>query len=158
MEKEENKIFHQITNYHAFDIGAILVYDCSNCESFEKIKMWIKELKKVVGDDIVLTVVGNKYDLVKEQKVLYDPEPHIKFAKDNGATHILTSAKYNENIDELFLELSKRMIIAHDQKQEANSASINRSNSMRRRLRVEDESELENNQQMNPESSSKCCG
>ncbi len=51
--------------------------------------------------------------------------------------HFLTSAKQNENIDELFLELSKKMIKASDEKQ-SKSVNVNRSNSIRRQLRVED--------------------
>lgn len=116
--------------------------------------MWIKELKKVVGDDIVIAIVGNKIDLVKEQKITYDPQPHIEFAKANNAFHLFTSAKLNENIDELFLEISKMMIKTYDEKQNAN-ATLNRSNSMRRRLVIEDTAVNDDNAET---SSARCCG
>ncbi|XP_070490695.1 ras-related protein Rab-21 [Chironomus tepperi] len=152
------EMFHSLGPiYYRNSQGAILVYDISSADSFEKIKMWIKELKKVVGDEIVCVIVGNKIDLQKEGKTNYDPEPHIQYAKSVGALHFLTSAKLNEHIDDLFLEISKLMIKSHDEKQQAN-ATLNRSNSMRRRLRVE-ESEPNVNINENAETSnSRCCG
>lgn len=98
-------------------------------------------------------IVGNKTDLIKDQKLNYDSEQHETYAKSVGATHFLTSAKVNENIDEVFLEISKRMIKISDEKQSA-SATLNRSNSMRRQLRVEESTEDEN---VETPTSSRCC-
>jgi Ras-related protein Rab-21 len=139
-----------------FFSGAILVYDISSEDSFEKIKMWIKELKKVVGTEIVCVIVGNKKDLIKDQKIEFDLQSHIDYANKEGCMHFLTSAKLNENIDELFLDISKKMIKAHDDKQTATS-SLNRSNSLRRRLQVENDSvDAENAEEAT--SNSRCCG
>lgn len=142
--------------YYRNSQGAILVYDISSEDSFDKIKVWIKELKKVVGNDIMLVMVGNKIDLIKDQKYAYDPEPHVSYAKSVGAMHFLTSAKLNENIDEVFLEISKNMIKKHDEKQSA-SATLNRSGSMRRQLRLEESTEAEESVETG-NSSSGCCG
>lgn len=101
-------------------------------------------------------IVGNKIDLIKDQKLNYNPEAHISYAKSVGALHFLTSAKLNENIDEVFLEISKSMIKIHDEKQSA-SATLNRSNSMRRQLRVEESVEAEESGEA-PSPSSNCCG
>lgn len=131
------------------------MYDISSEDSFDKIKVWIKELKKIVGNDIVCVIVGNKTDLIKDQKLKYDPEEHIEYAKSVGAMHYLTSAKLNENIDDVFLEISKCMIKIHDEKQSA-SATLNRSNSMRRQLRVEETNEQDEVEQSS--SNSRCCG
>lgn len=135
--------------YYRNSQGAILVYDLSSEDSFDKIKVWIKELKKVVGNDIVCVIVGNKTDLVAG-KADFDPQPHIDYAKSVNACHMMTSAKLNENIDEVFLEISKSMMKVHDEK----AATLNRSNSMRRQLRIE-----ETNETSEPvPTSSKCCG
>lgn len=135
------EIFHALGPiYYRNSQGAILVYDISSEESFDKIKVWIKELKKIVGNDIVCIIVGNKTDLIKDQRLVYDPSDHQEYAKSVGALHFLTSAKLNENIDEVFLEISKLMIKVHVEKETAN-AILNRSNSMRRQLRVDDTTE-----------------
>lgn len=38
-------------------------------DSFQKVKNWVKELKKMLGSEIVLTIVGNKLDLNKDRNV-----------------------------------------------------------------------------------------
>lgn len=41
-----------------FSHGAILVYDITDEDSFQKVKNWVKELKKMLGDDICLCIAG----------------------------------------------------------------------------------------------------
>lgn len=107
-----------------------------------------------MGNDIVCVIVGNKTDLIKDQKLKYDPEAHIDYAKSVGALHYLTSAKLNENVDEVFLDISKSLMKISDEKQSA-SATLNRSNSMRRQLRVEESNEEETSERS---TNSNCCG
>ena len=38
--------------------GALLVYDTTDADSFAKVKTWVKELRKMVGSDIVLCIAG----------------------------------------------------------------------------------------------------
>ena len=38
--------------------GALLVYDTTDTDSFAKVKTWVKELRKMVGESIVLCIVG----------------------------------------------------------------------------------------------------
>jgi len=49
--------------------GALLVYDITDAESFNKVKKWIKELRKIVGNDIVIVIAGNKVDLERNRQV-----------------------------------------------------------------------------------------
>lgn len=55
--------------YYRSSNGAILVYDITDEDSFQKVKNWVKELKKMLGADIVLAIVGNKIDLNKDRNV-----------------------------------------------------------------------------------------
>lgn len=94
--------------YYRDSHGAALVYDITDEDSFQKVKNWVKELKKMLGDGICITIVGNKIDLEKDRVVqASDAE---EYAKTVGAVHCHTSAKINKGIEELFLELSKRMM------------------------------------------------
>ena len=49
--------------------GALLVYDITDAESFNKVKAWIKELRKILGNDIAVAIAGNKCDLEKNRNV-----------------------------------------------------------------------------------------
>ncbi|XP_064613731.1 ras-related protein Rab-21-like [Liolophura sinensis] len=94
--------------YYRDSNGAILVYDITDEDSFQKVKNWVKELKKMLGNDICLCIAGNKIDLEKERHV--SVEEAEAYAASVGAKHIHTSAKLNKGIDEVFLDLSKRML------------------------------------------------
>lgn len=58
--------------YYRGSDGAILVYDITDEDSFQKVKNWVKELKKMLGSDIVIAIVGNKTDLEKDRHVPAD--------------------------------------------------------------------------------------
>lgn len=143
--------------YYRSSNGAILVYDITDEDSFQRVKNWVKELKKMLGSDIVLAIVGNKIDLIKERCVPLEQAEN--YSKQVGAKHYETSAKLNDGIDHLFLDLANEMIEFYDNQKEKNS-SINRTNSMRRgNVLVVDDDDEENDENRNTQStSSKCCG
>ncbi|XP_065072037.1 ras-related protein Rab-21-like [Rhopilema esculentum] len=93
--------------YYRDSNGAILVYDITDEDSFLKVKNWVKELRKMLGDDICLCIAGNKTDLEKDRHV--DAQVAEDYARSVGAKHFHTSAKLNKGIDELFLDLTKTM-------------------------------------------------
>ncbi|XP_004845153.1 ras-related protein Rab-21 [Heterocephalus glaber] len=94
--------------YYRDSNGAILVYDITDEDSFQKVKNWVKELRKMLGNEICLCIVGNKIDLEKERHVSIQEAD--SYAESVGAKHYHTSAKQNKGIEELFLDLCKRMI------------------------------------------------
>lgn len=55
--------------YYRDSNGAILVYDITDEDSFAKVKNWVKELRKMLGQDISLCIVGNKSDMEKNRNV-----------------------------------------------------------------------------------------
>lgn len=55
--------------YYRSSNGAILVYDITDEDSFQKVKNWVKELRKMLGADICLVIAGNKTDLEKDRHV-----------------------------------------------------------------------------------------
>ncbi|XP_034839197.1 ras-related protein Rab-21 [Maniola hyperantus] len=127
--------------YYRNSNGAILVYDITDEESFGKVKNWVKELKKMLGSDIVLVIAGNKIDLEHERMVPL--EEAESYANMVGAKHFYTSAKLNQGVEELFLELTREMA----DRFEKNSQTEN--NRPARVLVVEDET---------PSQSSCCSG
>ena len=86
--------------------GALLVYDVTDRDSFLKVKMWVKELRKMLGKEITLVIAGNKVDL---NRVVPLDEAEA-YAASVGAKHFSTSAKLNQGVEELFLDMAKRML------------------------------------------------
>jgi len=100
--------------------GAILVYDITDRDSFDRVQNWVKELKKMLGEGIVLVIVGNKCDLERQRKVTLDEAE--AYAKTVGAEHFSTSAKLNKGLKEMFLELTKKLLERSDAQQRAGVA------------------------------------
>lgn len=134
--------------YYRDSNGAILVYDITDEDSFQKVKNWVKELRKMLGNDIALCIAGNKIDLEKERHVTV--EQAETYAASVGAKHFHTSAKLNKGIEELFLDLSKRMIEKADDDLQRGGTSSRGSSQRKNVVIVDDE----------PEQTQKsgCCG
>ena len=65
----------------------------------------MKELRKIVGNDICIAIAGNKIDLEKDRHV--DTKEALSYAESVGAAHYNTSAKINKGLEEVFGDLSK---------------------------------------------------
>ena len=101
--------------------GAVLVYDITDADTFEKVKMWIRELKKVVGDNIQIVICGNKSDMEKDRDVPVDFAD--KYAKQQGAQHFSTSAKQNMNVTEAFSALAAAIVKNTESASSSNATS-----------------------------------
>jgi len=102
--------------------AAIVVYDVSSRDSFEKSKLWVNELREKSTNGQVVILVGNKCDLGR----VIESEAVAKYSSDNKLIHIETSAKDGTNVVELFkaiaLNLPKEVIA----NQEGSSTSVGR--------------------------------
>lgn len=95
--------------YYRDSHGAIIVYDITDQDSFNKACNWVKELRKVVGD-VPLCVVGNKSDLEKYRNV--NQEEAEQYAASVNAKHYHTSAKLSKGLDVVFLDIARKMLRA----------------------------------------------
>lgn len=97
--------------YYRESHGALLVYDITDNSSFVKVKNWVKELRSQLGKSVTLAIIGNKVDLEKSRAV--NKEEALSYAQSVGAKHYDTSAKLNKGLEELFLDLTRRMLEAN---------------------------------------------
>lgn len=130
--------------YYRDSNGAILVYDITDEDSFHRVKNWVKELRKMLGNDISLCIAGNKIDLEKDRHVTVSEAE--SYAAQVGAKHFHTSAKLNKGIEEMFLDLSKSMM----EKAEKNGGSNNRTMTKSKSVIVVDDEQPQ-------QQSSGCC-
>jgi Ras homolog enriched in brain len=84
--------------------GYVLVYSITSQKSFEVIKIIYEKLIDVMGKAYVpIVLVGNKTDLHQERAVTFDEGKRL--AETWKATFLETSAKQNESVDDIFLQL-----------------------------------------------------
>ena len=121
-----HEAFQSITRtYYRGAVGALLVYDITNKDSFKHCENWLKEIKENGDKDVTVILVGNKIDLEKERQV--SKEDAQKFAEMNGLLFIETSAKEAKNVYEVF-KVSAEKILKNILKSEENIGGNNSGN------------------------------
>lgn len=93
--------------YYRGSAAAIIVYDITKEETFSTLKNWVRELRQHGPPSIVVAIAGNKCDLTDVREVM---ERDAKdYADSIHAIFVETSAKNAININELFIEISRRI-------------------------------------------------
>ncbi|POM58775.1 Rab5 family GTPase [Phytophthora palmivora] len=93
--------------YYRGAAAAIVVYDITRKQSLTTLKNWVKELKQLGPDNIVIAIAGNKSDLEEKREV---PASQARaYAEEIGALFIETSAKEDTNVSDLFIQISQAL-------------------------------------------------
>ena len=92
--------FHSITNnfFHNAD-GILFVYDITNRQSFNGVKVWIKEAEEI-GNFYKRILIGNKIDLSEKRQIPI--EELENYCKEKNIDFFETSAKENIYLVEAF--------------------------------------------------------
>ncbi len=89
--------------------GLLGVCDLTRESTLDSLDDWITTSSSVIGD-IPMTFVGNKMDLKDE--VAIDTQRISAYAEDRDSPYFLTSAKTGENVNAVFLNLAKRVLVS----------------------------------------------
>lgn len=95
--------------------GVLIVYDITRKDTMDKLKDWILEAAKNAGGTIkAFYLIGNKCDLPGREVPVEEGEKFAKFLSERlkfPIPFIETSAKTGENIDYLFLDLCRTLLL-----------------------------------------------
>jgi small GTP-binding protein len=98
-------------SYFRNAIGAVLVYDITNLNSFDQVSDWLNDLHSLAAPNAYILLVGNKSDLEGSRQVGVDLVKD--FAERHHLERIETSAQSGKNVQEAFarmaLEVSNRV-------------------------------------------------
>ena len=92
------------SSYYRGAVGALLVYDVTDRNSFNHVPMWLKEVEENAEKDCLIILVGNKMDLQDHRTVFV--RDGISFARKNELAFIETSA-----LDATGVEIAFRRIL-----------------------------------------------
>ncbi|CAH1393476.1 unnamed protein product [Nezara viridula] len=99
------ELFKSIWSIHYKNaVGVVLVYDITKLESYENMLKWYSDVSIQVNPSAVFILVGNKSDLEMNREV--PTELAKNFAKSHDFLFMETSALKDENVRQVFQELS----------------------------------------------------
>ncbi|KAK3239450.1 Ras-related protein Rab-5 [Cymbomonas tetramitiformis] len=93
--------------YYRGAAAAIVVYDITSTDSFNRAKSWVRELQRQGNPALVMALAGNKSDKSDERKI--PAEEASAYADENGLFFMETSAKTAANVNELFYEIARKL-------------------------------------------------
>ena len=104
---------HQkITDIYFRDAKVALIgYDISNRESFDKAVYWVHRARQIGHPDLVLVLVACKCDLEEHRAIAADEAQG--FATQHRCLHVRTSAKTDLNVEEPFVAGARRWLDQH---------------------------------------------
>jgi small GTP-binding protein len=88
--------------------GALVVFDVTSQESFQRIRYWLDELNATMPESFIICVVGNKTDRCDDRVVTFDDG--VKFATENDALYQETSAVTGKGIATAFGRLCEKYV------------------------------------------------
>ena len=87
--------------------AAVVVFDTTQQISFKHLDSWIDAFTEVAGTEAVITIAGNKCDIVDENEVTNDMAQ--KYAEENGYSYFPTSALKGDGIQEMFHSIALKL-------------------------------------------------
>ncbi|XP_065045303.1 uncharacterized protein LOC135581485 isoform X3 [Musa acuminata AAA Group] len=101
--------FHALGPIYYCDADAVLLdYDVTDTDTFLRVRKWVKELQQMASNNIVMVIAANKSDLIRSKK--YDIQEAESYAMTIGAKLFLTSAKFGSGINDVFLDITARLL------------------------------------------------
>ena len=92
--------------YYRGAAAALVVYDITLMESFDRARFWIRELR-ANSPDTIIALVGNKCDREDDRQV--PKEEAKKLAAESGLMQFEASAKEGIRVQAVFMEIARKL-------------------------------------------------
>jgi len=104
----QERFRNMTSSYYRDAEGIIIVFDLGDLSSFEHLKEWIREIDQIAPKDVVKLVVGNKADLLGDDRQV-SVDQLQRFAEEFELQYVEVSAKTRVGVDTAFTEMAKRL-------------------------------------------------
>ena len=101
--------------------AVILVFDSTAEHTFKNCEHWLEEIRTNSSSDVSIYLAGNQYDLIEsgaETPVISNEDIMAMVSKSNLTGYLETSAKTGLNVEQLFFNVAKELIVRNKDKKE----------------------------------------
>jgi small GTP-binding protein len=101
--------------------AVILVFDSTADHTFKNCNHWLEEIRQNSSSDVVVFLAGNQYDLIEsgaETPAVTNEEVIAMVSKNTLAGYLETSAKSGLNVEQLFFNVAKELLVRNKDKKE----------------------------------------
>ena len=98
--------------YYRGAVGALLVYDCCDNESWAHVPGWYSHLRMFGERNCQVALAGSKLDLAMDGRRAIETTEASDFAQAQDILFFETSAKTGEGVEDLFVRLARAMLNA----------------------------------------------
>lgn len=106
----QERFYSVLPTYFKGSVAAVLIFDITKKESFQRLTFWLEKLEEGVGK-IPVVIAGNKIDLEGKREVT--KEEGEEFARELDTIYFEVSAKENANLFPMFKKIAK-LALEHD--------------------------------------------
>lgn len=112
-----------VSSYYRGAHGIFIVYDITDENSFNNVKMWLTECRKHANENVPIILIGNKSDMNHKRKISY--EQGLECANKYDLKFMETSAQSNSNVNLSFTILAGEALKTFEKKTVCTLKSIN---------------------------------
>ncbi|KAF8820364.1 Ras family protein [Cardiosporidium cionae] len=95
-------------SYYRGAVGALIVYDVSNQETYNHMINWLANARTLGRPDISIVIVGNKIDLKEDRHISFLQGSTL--ALENETAFAETSALTGEGVEDVFLRVGQMIL------------------------------------------------
>ncbi|XP_050419393.1 ras-related protein Rab-5C [Patella vulgata] len=88
--------------------AAVIVYDVTDTNTYERAIAWVKELRQHASAQITIVLAGNKADMAPESRAVQSEDAR-HFAENNDLQFLEASAKTGMAVSEIFMAVATKI-------------------------------------------------
>jgi len=111
--------------YYRGAVGALLVYDISDRNTFQNAERWLKELRDHTGTNTVVMLVGNKSDMEhlraveKDDAAAFSAKHNVSFIETTALENTCVESAFRETVTAIYRLTIKRAKVYEDAAKDA---------------------------------------
>ncbi len=95
-------------------VGAILLFDLSKGQTFEELKRWHSEIRRIAKEEIQFLIIGIKFDFFNDDNENIVEKKARLFAEKEGCDYVEILSQREDLIVDILTEFAKKIVKSYE--------------------------------------------